>query len=216
MTAGPLSTSSVSTPGSAGGVISAVTLEWMLFEFGQKEALVQAAEQASVITNVGFTAVHQQVIFDVSSSFYAYAAARALGAADEQSLRNAQDVLDAANERMKKGVGTSVEVAEAQQGVAQSRLLVVQAEGAEKSEYVGLIAGLGLTPTTRLKIVDTGRRTLSAGMARSIDKNVENALARRPDLLQAYVAEKASEAKLRAARAEVLPKVFLSGTGNYN
>lgn len=63
---------------------------------------------------------------------------------------------------------------------------------------------------------DARRRTLSAGMARSIDRNVENALARRPDVLQAYAAEKASEAKLRAARAEVLPKVFLSGTGNYN
>jgi outer membrane protein len=216
LTVGPLSTSSVSTPDAANGVVSAVTFQWMLFDFGQREALVQAAEQASVISNIGFTAVHQQVIFDVSSAFYGYAASRARKIADEQSLRNAQEVLDAASERMKKGIGTSVEAAEAQQGVAQARLLVVQADGAEKSDYVNLIAAVGITPMARLKIVDTGRRNLSSAMAKSIDKDVESALARRPDVLQAFAAEKASQAKLRAAQADMLPKVFLSGTGNYN
>src|SRR5271166_4204941 len=97
LTAGPLSSSGASAPAKADGVISAVTLQWMLFDFGQREALVQAAQQASVISNVGFTAVHQQVIFDVSSAFYAYAAARARRSANKQSLRNAQEVLDAAN-----------------------------------------------------------------------------------------------------------------------
>ncbi|WP_374544840.1 TolC family protein [Rhodoblastus sp.] len=216
VTVGPLSTSGVSASGSADGVISAVTLQWMLFDFGQRDAVVAAAEQATVITNIGFTAVHQQVIFDVSSAFYAYAAARAKHGANEQSLRNAREVLDAAEERMKKGIGTAIEVAEARQGVAQAQLLVVQADGAEKSDYVNLVASVGLTPTTQIGIVDTGRRNLSAAMAKTIDRNVEKALARRPDVLQAFAAEKASQAKLRAAQAEMMPKVFLSGTGNYN
>ena len=215
LTAGPLSTG-LTNPESADGVISAVTLNWLLFDFGQRDALAQAAEQASIISNIAFTAAHQQVIFDVSSAFYALAAARARRGANDLSLRNAQEVLDAAEARKKKGVGTSIEAAEARQGVAQARLLVVQAEGAEKNATVDLIAAVGLAPTTKLRVADVGRRSLSASMARAIDRKIENALARRPDVLQAYAAERASEAKLRAAQAEMLPKVFLSGTANYN
>ena len=47
-------------------------------------------------------------------------------------------------------------------------------------------------------------------------KSFLTALARRPDILAAYAAQKASLAGVRAAEAEFLPKVFLAGTGSYN
>jgi outer membrane protein len=59
------------------GTISLVSFEWLLFDFGERAALVEAANQASVISNIGFTAAHQQLIYDVSLAFYANAAARA-------------------------------------------------------------------------------------------------------------------------------------------
>ena len=213
---GPLSSADLGTPGSASGGIAAVTFDWLLFDFGERQALAHAAEQASVIANIAFTAVHQQVIFDVSSAYYAYSAARSHSGADGQSLRNAGEVLEAAKARMTRGVGTTIEVAEAEQGVAQARLLVVQAEGAEKARYVDLVAAVGLQPTTRLRIADIGRRNLSAAMARTVDKSIENALARRPDVLQAFAAEKAAQSKLAAAEASLAPKVFLTATANYN
>ena len=59
------------------GMTSVVALQWLLFDFGGRAARVEAASQASVMANIAFTAVHQQVIFDVSVAFYTYQSARA-------------------------------------------------------------------------------------------------------------------------------------------
>jgi outer membrane protein len=72
--AGPLGTT---VTNQLDGTISLLSFEWLLFDFGERDAIVEAANQASVISNIGFTADHQKLIYDVSSAFYANAAARA-------------------------------------------------------------------------------------------------------------------------------------------
>ena len=67
----------VSTNSEARGAISAASLEWLLFDFGERAAVVEATKQASIIANIAFNATHQQIIYDVSVAFYANAAARA-------------------------------------------------------------------------------------------------------------------------------------------
>jgi outer membrane protein TolC len=52
-------------------------------------------------------------------------------------------------------------------------------------------------------------------MAGQADRLVSEALARRPDVLGAYAAEKASMAYVRAAEADFRPKVFVAATGSY-
>jgi outer membrane protein len=71
------------------GSVSAVSLQWLLFDFGQRAAVVDAAKQGSVISNIAFTAVHQELIYSVTVAFYNYAAAQARLATATQSLKNA-------------------------------------------------------------------------------------------------------------------------------
>src|ERR1700689_2884081 len=54
----------------AHGAIAAASLEWLLFDFGERAAKVQVAKQASIISNIAFNATHQQIIYDVSVEFY--------------------------------------------------------------------------------------------------------------------------------------------------
>ncbi len=198
------------------GTISLVSFEWLLFDFGERAALVEAANQASVISNIGFTAAHQQLIYDVSLAFYANAAARARVGNAVQSLKNAEAVQAAAEDKMKRGIGTAIEVAQARQATAQARLVMIQATGAAQNAYLSLISAMGISPLTQIKVADVSDRRLSPEMAGSVDKVIFTALARRPDILAAYAAQKASLAGVRAAEAEFLPKVFLAGTGSYN
>jgi outer membrane protein len=197
------------------GTISSVSLNWLLFDFGQRAAVVEAAEHASAISNIGFTAAHQQLIFDVSVAFYNYAAARARAGMAAQALKNAQMVEAAAEERMRKGIGTAIDATQARQATAQARLGLVQATGAEQNGYLTLVSTLGVSPFTRLRIADVSSRKLSAGLAQPAQKVIALALARRPDVLAAYSAQKAALANVRAAEADFLPKVFMSGTGSY-
>jgi len=200
----------------ARGTISSVSVQWLLFDFGQRAAVAEAASQASAITNIAFTAAHQQLIHEVSLAFYTNAAARARVGNAAQSLRNAQDVEMAAGERMKKGIGTAVELAQARQATAQARLGLIQAQGAAQNAYIGVLSAMGVSPRTDIKVADVSNRKLSPALADSVDQVISEALARRPDILAAYAAQKASLANVVAAEAEFLPKLFVAGTGSYN
>ena len=197
------------------GSISAISLQWLLFDFGKRGAVVEAAGQLSAISNIAFTAAHQQVIYKVSLAYYAKVAAEARLVTARQALQNTADVEAAATARFNHGVGTVVEAAQARQASAQARLDLVSAEGMAEDAYAALLAAMGISPLTKLKITGLSQRALSPAMAGPIDKFVGAALARRPDMLSAHAAHKVSLANLRAAEAEFLPKVFLSTTGSY-
>lgn len=201
---------------SGNGVVSVLSLQWLLFDFGERTAVLNAAKQASVIANVGFTAAHQQVIYRVSLAYYAERAAHARVETTARSLKNAEAVQLAAEERHAHGIGTVVEVAQARQATAQAQLLQVQAEGLAQDAYQTLIAAMGISPLTRLSVANLPERQLTNATAEPVEHIVANALGRRPDVLAAYAQERASEENVRAARAEFLPKVFLSANGAYN
>ena len=199
----------------AKGTISLLSLQWLLFDFGQRSAVLDAAKQNSVITNIAFTAAHQEMIYKVSLAFYANAAARAHVTTAAKALSNAKEVQTAAEDRYSHGVGTVIEVAEAKQATAQAKFVQIQAIGVEQNTYLSLLAAMGVSPLTKIAIADISNRKLSGAMTGSITEFVTAALARRPDTLTAYAAHEASLANLRAARAEFLPKLFVAATGSY-
>ena len=200
----------------ANGAIAAASLEWLLFDFGERSAKVQAAKQASIISNIAFNATHQQIIYDVSVAFYVNSAARARAATTSQSLKNAQDVEAAANDRYKNAIGTVVEVSQARQATAQAKLSLVQATGAAENAYLNLISAMGISPLTHINVGTAANHKLSPGLMAPIQSIISTALARRPDILTAYAAQRAANADVDAAVAEFLPKVFLTGTTAYN
>jgi outer membrane protein len=202
--------------GSASGAVSAISLEWLLFDFGERAAVIDAAKQASVISNIAFTEVHQQVIYNVTLAFYNYAAAQAHLATANQSMKNAQLVQAAAADRYKHGIGTVIETAQARQATAQANLALVQTTGGVQDAYLALITAMGISPITKIKVADVSGRKLSPAIAAPVEQIIASSLARRPDVLSAFAAQKASLANVRATRAEFMPKIFLSANGSYN
>ena len=198
------------------GVITSLSLNWLLFDFGQRDALVEAADQATVVANVSFNAAHQELIHAVSVAFYAHSAAEARVKLAEQSLKNATAVQEVSNERLHQGVGTSIDAAKAEHGTAQAKLNLVQSQGAAKNSYQALLTAIGISPMTKLSIEDITTRKFDVSMNTAVDNIIADALSRRPDILAAYAEEKAAKAANEAAEADFLPKVFISGTGAYS
>jgi len=215
LTASVVGAYQVSRNESLRGSISDVSVQWLLFDFGERAAVVSAAEQASVIANIGFTAAHQQLIYRVALAYYIHMAARARLGTAARALRNAEAVQAAAEARRAHGVGTVVDVAQARQGTAQAELAQVNAIGQAQDTRLALLAAMGISPLTRIRIADLGQRKLSPALIGPIDQIVREALARRTDVLSAYAAREASLAGLQAAEADFMPKVFLSSTGSY-
>ncbi len=200
---------------SSSGTLTALSLEWLLFDFGQREALVEAAQQTSIASNIAFTAAHQRIIHEVCLAFYANDAAQARVAITAASLKNAEDVEAAASDRYGHGVGTVIDAAQARQATAQARLAHVQARGRAQDAKLALVTAMGVSPYTRFKVADISGRKLSKASLQPVERIVSDAIARRPDVLGAYAAERASAAAVRAAEADFKPKVFTSVSGAY-
>ena len=201
---------------SLNGVVSAVSMQWLLFDFGERVAVIDAAKQASVVSNIAFTEAHQQVIYAVAVAFYANSDAQARLATAKQALKNAETVQAAAEDSYSHGVGTVTEAAQGRQGTAQAKLALVQATGGAQDAYLALLTAIGISPMTQIKVADVSGRKLSPSSAAPVETIIADALARRPDMQGAYAAEKASIAKVYAAEAEFMPKVFVSTTGSYS
>jgi len=206
---------SVGTNSSGHGGVGVLSLQWLLFDFGERAGIIDAAEQTSIAANIAFTAVHQRIIHDVSVAFYRYQAARTRAGTVQQAMENADAVLTAAKSRFQRGIGTVVEVAQATQNRAQTNLAMVQAQGAQTDAYLALVTAIGISPLSKPRIAEMPVRPLSPALHGSIEQIVESAIARRPDVLGAYAVERANQSRVKAAEAEFLPKVFMSAFTSY-
>ncbi|MGE4368777.1 MAG: TolC family protein [Burkholderiaceae bacterium] len=196
------------------GVVPALALGWLLFDFGEREALLEGAEQVSLGANVLFNAAHQKVMRDVTDFYYQYVAARSRSALAGQALANHRKVEQAVREKLDAGVATSVELAVARQAVAEARLHVVTSQGIEKNTYLALLAAVGLSPLSTIDIALPKVPRLPRSIESLTEAAIEKALSQRPDIVAAYAAVRAAEAGVDAAQAQFMPKVYLGAVAS--
>ncbi len=199
----------------ASGTVSALSLAWLLFDFGERSALVQSADRRAHIGDIRFTAAHQKLIHAVSLAYYALQSERARATSSDASLKDAQAVEEAAADRYKHGIGTVIEVAQAKQATAQAKLSQVQSRGAAQDAQLTLLAAMGVPPLTPITIAPLPERGLSPDLAAPVEDVIRAALARRPDVQAAYAAQQASLTDIKAAQAARLPKFFVTASGSY-
>lgn len=197
------------------GEVQTVGLEWLLFDFGRREATVAAARQAQIATNILFTAAHQRVIYAVTTAFYTHAAAAARTRLLHAALDNARHVQVAAEARLRQGQGTIVDVTQTRQATAQVALRLVQAEGDDENTYLALLTATGISAETRIGLEDVSGRPLTLNDARLSEAMVKRAVAQRPDVLAAYAAARAAHNRVSAARDAFLPSIFMTGNVSY-
>ncbi|GEC61313.1 protein CyaE [Gluconobacter oxydans] len=200
---------------SGAGEVQTLGMEWLLFDFGKREAVIETTKQAQIASNVLFTATHQKIIYGVTTAYYTHAAAAARVRLLRQARDNARFVEAAAEARLHQGQGTIVDVTQARQATAQTELRLVQAEGDEENTRLELLNAIGISPATKLETLDISGRPLALDDMRLTDAFVQQAVSRRPDVLAAYASAKAAKSRVQAARSEFLPKIFMTGNVAY-
>jgi outer membrane protein len=205
----------VHNSGNVFGSVEAVSVEWLLFDFGGRKNIVAAARKLTNASNIAFTGAHQQVIYAVSIAYYAYFAAIQRHQTAIKALANAEEIEAAAEARYNHGEGTVIETAQTRNLTAQAQFSVVNAQGAEQQAYATLLAAMGVSPLETIRIAPVTHRSLSTEDLAPVDQIVRDALARRPDVLAGYSTLQASQASVKVAEAQNRPKIFLSGTGAY-
>lgn len=197
-------------------VLPTLTAKWLLFDFGQRSGAKAGARANSFVANVAFTGAHQKLIFAVSREYFALGAARARLKVAEQALAMAATVEDAAKARRTNGLGTEVELAQAEQQSAQARFNVERAKGIERAAYSALVASLGLAAGSRIDVRDSTALPLPTAPSADVDDLVSDALANRPDMLAAWGKISAAQAKLQIAKGAFYPTLGMEASGYQN
>lgn len=188
---------------------AALSVKWLLFDFGERKAGVDAAKERLMMANVGFNATHQKVVFEVTRRFYALNDARQKVIVGKAAFHAAQTVEQAARARMNNGLATRPELLQTQQQSSQSEFDLEAAIGLESDAQIALVESLGIPPTTQLRVTDISSLPIPSPPDQSVDALIEMALSQRPDLVAKLANLRAKEAEVRKARADFFPKVAL-------
>jgi outer membrane protein TolC len=197
------------------GERAALGVKWLLFDFGERKALSTMAKEGLMAANVGFNAVHQQIVFTVTQRFYELNTARQKVAVAESSLRAADTVAQAARARLENGLATKPEVLQAEQQSAQAAFELEAAGGALSDAQVAFVESLGILPTAKLQVADVSEKPFSEDSADSMDDLLDRALSQRPNLVAKLANLHAAQAGVRKARAAYYPKISLGANAGW-
>ncbi|HTO44553.1 MAG TPA: TolC family protein [Burkholderiales bacterium] len=191
--------------------LPALTLKWLLFDFGGKQARVDATKEGLAAANFGFNATHQKIVFDVTRTYYILSAVQGRVEVARSSLSQAQTLQDAAESRRGRGLATLPEVLQARERTARAAYELQETFAGETDARMALLEAMGVRPTTPLRIAGLGARALPASVEQTAEKLVARALEQRPDLLAHAAVVREREADIRKAQSEFRPKIVVTG-----
>lgn len=186
-------------------------LAWTLFDFGRREALVEAGAQRLSAANFAFNRKHQEIAYRVATSFFAYQAALAKVTAAQQTFEAARAGSASVQAKLDKGLATRPDLLLAIQEQAKASYDLQDARSSVIQAHADLTASLGISPSYSLQLIDLSKLPLPAGLVQSVEKIVDQALEQRPDLMARLAELRAREAEVKKARAEFWPKFSLGG-----
>ena len=194
---------------------SGAALRWMLFDFGARHAKMTAAQRAQIAANLTFNAAHQTVTFKVLESYYAWQAAKRKRAAATSASEAAEKLAAAAGAKAEQGLLTQPLLLQARQAAAEADYALQTTKAAAEVAWVDLAEAVGIPPGMPVKVASADYGKLERQLQEPLDAHIRAALSTRPDLLAKVAVVQAKEAQLRAARADLLPKLSLTGLAGY-
>ena len=186
-------------------------VKWLLFDFGGRRATVAEARELLMLANVNFNATHQQIVFDVTKSFYDFNSAREKVEVAESALKAAKTVSEATQARFENGLATKPNVLQAEQETAQADYDLEAARGNFSDAQVTLMRSLGILPTIKLQVAKMPEKHLAENLDETLEELIDRALAQRPDLVAKLATLRARQAGVRLARSAYYPKISLEG-----
>jgi outer membrane protein TolC len=198
--------------GRRSSVTPALSLSYLLFDFGGRSGSVAAARAAAVALDLTHNATLLNVALDAQNAYFTFQAWRGLVAAARLNLAQADTTLNSARQRNKAGVATIADVLQAEVVQAQATLDLETALGTYQTARGALAVAMGLPANARFDVAPASDTIPVALAAADVDSLINRALENRPDLAAARVQILQSQAQVRVARSTEFPSVNLSSS----
>src|SRR6266550_967686 len=184
---------------------------WLLFDFGTRSGSVGGAREALLAADWTHNAVIQDVVLQVETAYFQYHATKALLAAQQTTLKEAQTNLEAAEQRHRVGLATIADVLQARTALSQARLALQATQGDLQTTRGGLALSMGLPANIPYDIAVVPDTTLPLGVVEGVDTLITQALRARPDLAAQRALVDQARARVSVARSQALPTLSVGG-----
>jgi len=188
----------------------AFEVNYTLLDFGARAGRIDAAKAELLAANFAFNDTHRKIIFTVEKAYYDLLNTSGQVIAARTSLTNAQTAQQAAEDRLKQGLGTLPDVLEARSAIAQAELDLQSVIGAKDVAAGDLATALGVSPTTVIQVQSIDDLPIPLSLGDNVEAAIDRAFELRPDLLQQVAEIRAATARVKEARAAYYPSLDLS------
>jgi len=189
---------------------AALTLSWLLIDFGQRSANVENAQQLLNAAAATQDATVQSLFLAALQSYYTAQATQAAVISASEAERSAREAFQAADARYNVGVATPADRLQAQTALSQATLNRIRAEGEARNGLGALANALGFKAQQKIVLAELPALPAELTFQKEVDAMIAEAQARRPDLKAADAQLKAAEASVDLARAQGRPTVSLA------
>ncbi|MBP6189124.1 MAG: TolC family protein [Azonexus sp.] len=189
---------------------AALTLSWLLVDFGQRSANVENAQQLLNAAAATQDATVQSLFLAALQTYYSAQATQAAVVSAAEAERSARESYQAADARYNVGVATPADRLQAQTALSQATLNRIRAEGEARNALGALANALGFPAQQTIVLAAMPAMPAELAFQKEIDALIAEAQVRRPDLKAAEAQFKAAEASVDLARAQGRPTVSLA------
>lgn len=200
--------------GSSGGVNASYTagLSVPSFEidlFGRLRSLTRAQFEQYLATEAGARSTRLTLVANVADAWLNYAADSSLLLIARETEKNAQDSVRITRLRLEGGIAPRLDLDQAQLILTQAQADVAQQTTALAQDVnaLQLLVGAPIPPSLLPRSIDDALPRVGE-LPAGLDSYV---LLRRPDVLQAEYQLRSANADIGAARAELFPRITLTG-----
>jgi outer membrane protein len=193
------------------------SLSQLIFDGGKIAASVRAAQRSETALADTYRRQLQTVAFNVANAYYNYLAAQRTTQVDLEIVKEDQVQLDLVTAQAKAGTVPPVDVITANFPVAQARVAVVRAQGAELSAQAAFSNAMGLDADVNVQPIDDAPLFGTSSQISSLpiptyDEAIKRGLAMRPDYDASLQQVESAKYSLKAAALGYVPSLVASGS----
>ncbi|WP_269537763.1 TolC family protein [Cerasicoccus fimbriatus] len=184
-----------------------LNINWLLFNFGEREATANAARQALFASNFTYNQIYQDVVREVLIRYYDLWSAESNLEASKAFLLNTEATFDAADKKLKSGLGNKQDALRALANVKTAEAQIEGDIAAIEAARAKLATALGIEVSASLQIEQIEEFPEFDTLDADVNRLVAEALQNRPNLLSSYASVREQEFNLDAARADLFPEL---------
>ncbi len=189
------------------------TGNWDIFDFGRTYYSVRSDAELEKALDKTLSSVEQNVVYDVRDAYYNLLRAQTLVKVAEDTLAQANEHLREARGFYDTGVKPRYDVTQAEVGVNNAKVQVIQAYDAVTQARIILNTRITVDPMAPTVVVD---RPELEPMDKTLEQYLALAIENRPDIQALQSRRKAYGLAVKGALAGFMPVISASGAYDWN